>query len=122
MQTAIPLTRDGIFPERSLSAGHSLLQEGRAMAQHWSVGNSAFHKASGCLSEAAYKRRMIAEGQVMQHAHLGFRDLAHSIEATAAVYEACAAPGSTGSACAWTGRWAIRGSSAAGRRGAPAFC
>ncbi|MEX0301380.1 MAG: hypothetical protein AB3N24_03050, partial [Leisingera sp.] len=35
----------------------------------------------------------MAESRVMQHAHLGFRDLAHSIEATATVYEACAARG-----------------------------
>ncbi|WP_052249004.1 cobalamin-dependent protein [Leisingera sp. ANG-Vp] len=89
MQTLAPFTRAGIFPEAELPEGRTLLNEGKQLAELWRVGKSAFHAATGCRSEAEYKRRQMAAGQVMQHAHLGFRDLAHSVEATGAVYEAC---------------------------------
>ncbi|WP_052261953.1 cobalamin-dependent protein [Leisingera sp. ANG-M1] len=93
MLTHPPLTRADILPEPELPAGRQLLDEGRQMADLWSVGDCAFLRAHGCASEAEYKRRKMAEGTVMQHAHLGFRDLQRSVSATASVYEACAERG-----------------------------
>ena len=64
----------------ALAPGEELLAEGRAMARTWRLGRSAFMAAHGVTSEAEFKRRAMAEGRMMQHAHIGFR----SIERTAA--------------------------------------
>ena len=49
--------------------GSELLAQGRALAP--SVGVSRFGATHGVTSELAYKRRCVAEGRVMFHAHLG---------------------------------------------------
>ncbi|MFD2857518.1 hypothetical protein ACFSZS_26200 [Seohaeicola zhoushanensis] len=44
-------------------------------------------------SEAEYKRRMAAEGRIMQHAHIGFRNMDRTVGAIREIQETAAAEG-----------------------------
>ncbi|MCE2563322.1 cobalamin-dependent protein [Komagataeibacter sp. FNDCF1] len=81
--------------DRRLRPGHALLEAGRAMADDCRLGESAFMRASGCASEAAYKRMIEGTGRIMQHAHIGFRDVGRTVEAMRTVRDTCATRGVT---------------------------
>lgn len=85
--------RTRLLPEPGLPRGADLLAEGRALARDWTVGPSAFLRHVGEASEHAYKLRRMAEGAVMQHAQIGYRDPDKSCRAYAGIWEACAAQG-----------------------------
>ncbi|WP_420583635.1 cobalamin-dependent protein [Ruegeria sp.] len=87
-----PLTA-ALLPEQDLPSGADLLNTGRKMARDWSVGDSLFHRSTGFRNEVDYKRAQMRSGRVMQHAHLGFRDLSHSVDAIRQVYYRCAQRG-----------------------------
>ena len=89
----MPLERNTVIPEPELPPGAELLAAGRALAQAWSVGPSAFLAEVGEPSEAAYKRRQMAAGRIMRHAQIGYRDPVKSRQAYAEVYEKLAAAG-----------------------------
>ena len=78
-----------LLPVESLLTGRELLAEGAAAARDWSVGPSAFLAQVGETSEHAYKLRSMAEGRVMQHAQLGYRDPEKSCRAYAEIWAAC---------------------------------
>lgn len=82
------LDRRQVFPEPSLPDATALIAEGRAMASTVTVGRSVFLETFGEVSEIAYKRRCTAEGRVMMHAQIGFRDLGKSQRAYAEIWEA----------------------------------
>lgn len=85
-------SRDQLIPS-NLRPGCELLAEGRALARDWRVGRNAFLEANGVDSEAQYKRRMAAEGRIMQHAHIGFRSMERTVAAIAKVHQTCARRG-----------------------------
>jgi methylmalonyl-CoA mutase cobalamin-binding subunit len=72
-----------------------LLAEGRALARDCRVGRNVFLDRAGVATEAEYKRRTVAAGRIMQHAHIGFRSIERTCEAMAEVHRACAARGVT---------------------------
>lgn len=78
-----------------LSAGRDLLQAGHDMARQWRLGTCLFLSEKGVGSEAAWKTRCAAEGRVMQHAHIGFRDVNRTIDAIRTVHATCARSGVT---------------------------
>lgn len=73
--------------------GHDLLANGKALARDWSLGTNAFLEAEGVASEEAYKRREAATGRIMQHAHIGFRNIDRTVDAMAELHEAAIARG-----------------------------
>ena len=91
----MPLDRKDIIPEPALTPAAALLAACRALARDWRVGRSVFLDQAGHASEADYKRACMADGRIMQHAQIGFRDSAKSRRAYAEVYETCAAQGVT---------------------------
>lgn len=76
-----------------LPKGADLLAEGRALARDWTVGPAAFLTHYGVASELDYKRQTMAEGRVMCHAQIGWRDPGQSIAAYHRIWEASAAQG-----------------------------
>jgi methylmalonyl-CoA mutase cobalamin-binding subunit len=72
-----------------------LIAEGRVLARDWRVGSNRFLRTAEVGSEAEYKRRCVAAGRIMQHAHIGFRSVARTREAITEVHAACAACGVT---------------------------
>lgn len=93
--------REARLPDRaalvppSLRPGRELAAEGRALARDWQVGRNPFLDAHGVASEADHKRRQTAAGRIMQHAHIGFRQVGRTVEAIRAVHGTCAARGVT---------------------------
>ncbi len=85
------LSRTDIFPEPELPDTRELIAQGQALAQDWQVQPGAFLKHHGVACEAGYKRAMTADGKLMQHAQIGWRDPAKSRDAWAEIYERCAA-------------------------------
>jgi len=83
------LSRARIFPEQHLPDAGILRGRGEDLARDWRVRPCGFLNAFGHASEADYKRAAVAEGRIMQHAQIGFRDLEKSRRAWAAVHEAC---------------------------------
>ena len=79
--------RARLLPEAELPDPAALLDEGRKAAQTHTLGPSAFHDHHGVASEAEYKRRCGAEGRVMMHAQIGFREPAKSVRAYGEVWE-----------------------------------
>ncbi|SEK38818.1 B12 binding domain-containing protein [Roseovarius nanhaiticus] len=75
-----------VLTDPALASGSDLLAEVRAMARDWRLGRSAFMAAEGVTSEADYKRRAMAEGRMMQHAHIGFRSIDRTVEAMGALH------------------------------------
>ncbi len=78
-----------LLPIDTLPTGRDLLAEGASAVRDWSVGPSTFLTEVGETSEHAYKQRCMAEGRVMQHAQLGYRDPGKSCRAYAEIWEAC---------------------------------
>lgn len=87
--------RARLMPEPDLPLGADLLAEGRALTRYWTLGPSAFLGHVGASSEHAYKLRRMAEGAVMQHAQIGYRDRDKSCRAYAGIWEACDRQGVT---------------------------
>lgn len=88
-----PNSRATIFPEAELPKGADILAEGRKAAMNWPLGRGQFQQFHGVANEIDYKRNAMKNGRVMQHAHLGFRDLARTVDATTNIYETCAKQG-----------------------------
>ncbi len=78
-----------------LTPGADLLSAGRAMARDWRVGSCLFLSEKRVPSEAAWKRKAMADKRIMQHAHIGFRDVNRTIEAIREVHGTCARNGAT---------------------------
>ena len=91
----VRLQRRDVIPEPALTPGADLLAAGRREAETWKLVPSAFLKQAGAASEADYKRRCMAEGRVMLHAQIGYRDPAKTRRAWAEIHAACAAKGLT---------------------------
>ncbi|MDA0703019.1 MAG: hypothetical protein O3A96_07250 [Proteobacteria bacterium] len=81
------IARAQVLPEAELPDASALLDEGRKAAKTHGLGPSAFHDHYGVESEADYKRRCGAEGRVMMHAQIGFRDPAKSRRAYGEIWE-----------------------------------
>lgn len=81
------LQRSQIFPEAELPAATELMEEGRCLARHATLGSCPFLTAYGVKSESEYKRRRMSEGTIMLHAQVGYRDFAKSCQAYAEIYE-----------------------------------
>ncbi len=80
--------RKQLIPEPELPDVGELIAEGRRLGKAVSLGRSAFQDHYGVASEAEYKRRCAAEGRIMLHAHIGYRDPERTRRALAQVYEA----------------------------------
>ena len=85
--------RREIFPEPEIPDFHGLVADAQKMACDWYVGPCEFLRYHDVDCEAEYKRRMMAKGLVMQHAHMGFRDKAKSELAFRSIHERTAALG-----------------------------
>ena len=85
------LPRAAILPEACLPDAAEVMARGRGRARQVRGASCAFLDHYGMASEAAYKRQAIAEGRIMQHAQIGYRDLGKSIRAWGDIYESCAA-------------------------------
>ena len=79
--------RAQLLPEPELPDLAALVSEGQRLAKGLSIGRSAFQDHYGVSSEAEYKRLRAAEGQVMLHAHIGFRDSDKTTRSCAEIYE-----------------------------------
>jgi methylmalonyl-CoA mutase cobalamin-binding subunit len=90
---AARMTGEGPLGDHGLAPGPTLLAEGRAMARDWRLGSCRFLEAEGVPSEAVYKRRAMAEGRIMQHAHIGFRSVDRTVAAMAELQAAAAERG-----------------------------
>lgn len=75
------LTDPGMLP------GKDLLAEGRALASDWKLGKSLFLEVHDLASEAEYKRQMMADNVIMQHAHIGFRSVARTTDSMASLHD-----------------------------------
>lgn len=89
------IDRKTIFPEPDLPIGAEILADGRNAASEWRIGQSQFQKFHGVASEVEYKQAAMKDGRIMQHAHLGFRDLSQTVTATTKIYQACKKRGAT---------------------------
>lgn len=87
------MNRHDLLPEPDLPQGADLLAEGRKLAALWQTGASAFLTHYATPSELDYKRAAMAQGRVMQHAQIGYRDPAKSIRAYHDIWAACDAAG-----------------------------
>ena len=81
------LDRAQIFPEPELPDVEALLAEGRRLARTVGVGRNAFLEQHEVDSELEYKRRCVADGRIMFHAQVGFRDADKTRRACAEIYE-----------------------------------
>ncbi|MCZ4351188.1 cobalamin-dependent protein [Roseovarius aestuarii] len=67
--------------------GADLLGEGATLARDWRMGSNAFLIGENVASEASYKRREAAAGRIMQHAHIGFRNMDRTVAAMGELHE-----------------------------------
>ncbi|WBU52863.1 cobalamin-dependent protein [Paracoccus sp. SCSIO 75233] len=84
-----------ILIDPALTPGRDLLAAGRKLARGWSFGSCPFLTEQGVASEAEYKRRVSGTGRIMQHAHIGFRNVDRTISAIGEVHEKCRQEGVT---------------------------
>ena len=87
------LSREGILPEMDLPRAADLLAEGGSLAAGNRFQANPFLAEHGASSEREIKRRWAAEGRIMRHAQIGFRDLAKTRQAWVEIYERCAEKG-----------------------------
>lgn len=76
-----------------LPSGAAALEAGRKHSREVRVGACAFLDHYGVDCEITYKLQAVAEGRIMQHAQIGFRDPALSREAWTAIARAVEAEG-----------------------------
>jgi len=86
-----PICRSKLFPESDLPPCPELIERGRALASETPLGRCAFLDHYAIESEAAYKRRCIAESKLMFHAQIGYRSLAKSKRAAREIHQRLAA-------------------------------
>lgn len=82
---------DAVLAGVERGIGADALAYGRALARDWQAGPSAFLAHYGVASELEYKRQAMAAGRVMQHAQIGWRDAAKSVQAYHDIWNGCAA-------------------------------
>ncbi len=80
--------RKQLIPEPELPDVAALVAEGQRLAKGVSIGRSAFQDHYDVESEAEYKSMRMAQGQVMLHAQIGFRDQDKMRRSCAEIYEA----------------------------------
>jgi hypothetical protein len=90
----LALSRADLVPP-TLRPAADLIAEGRALAREWRLGSNLFLREADVADEAEYKRRRVAAGRVMQHAHIGFRSVERTCAAMAEVYRTCLERGVT---------------------------
>lgn len=81
------LERTLLLPEPNLPDAQELIARGRALAQTVRVIPGPFLQTHNVASESEYKRRRMAEGEVMFHSQIGYRQLVKSTRAYAEIYE-----------------------------------
>ena len=84
----------GLIPA-SLTPGPQLLAEGAALGRDWRLSPGAFLSHYGVASELAFKAAHMADGVLMQHAQIGFRDRSKTVRAAGEIYERCQKRGAT---------------------------
>lgn len=91
------MSLDGLaaLTDPRLPPGREILAEGRALARDWRLDDCPFLRENDVRSEAEYKRRRAAEGRIMQHAHIGFRNVERTLWAIAEVHGKCRDAGVT---------------------------
>jgi methylmalonyl-CoA mutase cobalamin-binding subunit len=87
MSKPVNFRRKDVLPEPELPDFSEITSQARKMAKTWTLQQCEFLKANQCSSEADYKRSMMSQGRVMQHAHMGFRSKEKSLRAFAEIYE-----------------------------------
>ncbi|MFX0186044.1 MAG: hypothetical protein ACFE95_23420, partial [Candidatus Hodarchaeota archaeon] len=75
------------MPEIELPDSKNLLAEGRELSRSLTVGSCPFLTAYNVQSESEYKRRRVAEWEIMLHGQIGYRSLTKSQYAYSKVYE-----------------------------------
>lgn len=92
-----PETAPEIAPltDPRLRPGAELIAAGRGLARDWQLGPCPFLTTHAVGSEAEYKRQVAASGRIMQHAHIGFRNVDRTIWAIGEVHRNCRAAGVT---------------------------
>ncbi len=85
--------RKTILPEPDLPKAAELIPRGRALASEVQVGRSAFAEYFGVACESDYKRQAAADGRIMLHAQIGYRDPAKSRRAWFEIHDAVARAG-----------------------------
>jgi hypothetical protein len=80
------LSREELIPAR-LPPGARIAEEGRAIGRRLRPGRTLFLRRHGVGSEAEYKRRMRARGEVMFHAQYGLSSWAASAEGLRHIHE-----------------------------------
>jgi methylmalonyl-CoA mutase cobalamin-binding subunit len=78
----------GALPSADLPSGRTVLAEGLALGRRLRVGRTLFCRVHGVASEAAYKRRMRARGEITFHAQYGLSSWAASAEGLREVHAA----------------------------------
>ncbi len=89
----VRLSRDKILPETALPRGADLLAEGKSLVGLHRFQANGFLAAEDVASEVDFKGRCAAEGRVMRHAQIGFRDLAKTRQAWEEIHGRCAEKG-----------------------------
>ncbi len=85
--------RAQIFPEKTLPDANELISEGRTLATSVRVKPNPFLEMHRVASESEYKRQRMAQGAVMFHSQIGYRQLSKSQRAYAEIYERLSAVG-----------------------------
>jgi len=88
MNRNIVLARESLLPESELPLLPDLIDRGTTLAREIGVGPAPFLKHFGIESETDYKRQRVAQGAVMLHAQIGYRDLGKSRSAYAVIHDA----------------------------------
>src|SRR5207249_8823033 len=92
MWITLGLSRSDLVPP-TLRPAAELLAKGRALVRDWRVDRNGFLDETGVATQAEYKRRAVAAGRIMQHAHIGFCRVDRTCGAMAEVHRTCAARG-----------------------------
>ena len=87
MEVKLYFRKEDVLPEKELPDDGEIIARGRLLANNWAVQTCEFLKAHNCASEREYKVRQMELGKVMQHAHMGFRDVGKSERAFSEIYE-----------------------------------
>lgn len=87
------LSRDSILPEAFLPRAADLLADGKSRAAAHRFQANGFLAEQEVTSEEAFKRRCAAEGRIMRHAQIGYRDPAKTRQAWAEIHGRCAEKG-----------------------------
>lgn len=81
------LDRAQILPEKNLPDAKALIAQGQRLAQSVRVKPNPFLELHRVASESEYKRQRMAQGEVMFHSQIGYREFSKSQRAYAEIYE-----------------------------------